>query len=100
MKYFRVEENAFEKGKTSILFNDDFYYWVGFIDGSYNVFLSRLYGLTYAEFLRYIRDNFNASLYGKGHKYISFNFNNKNDAIKLAKELEVRFDKMVKIYNR
>jgi hypothetical protein len=58
--------------------------------GSYAVLGARLFGLSYANYLRLCRDNYNATLTGKKSLYINMTFTNKDDAEKLAKELSRR----------
>ena len=46
---------------------------------SYNIISARVLGVTYAEFLRWARDNYNGIIKGKGNKYPLIVFDNKND---------------------
>ena len=59
--------------------------------GSYNVLPARILGISYAEFLRYARDKYGATIYGKGHKYPIVKFDNENDCNLLCKELLLRW---------
>ena len=59
-------------------------------NGSYAILGARLFGLTYANYLRLCRDHYNATLIGKKSKYINMTFANKDDADNLAKELSRR----------
>lgn len=57
--------------------------------GSYGVFEARVLGLSYAQSLEYIRDNFNGILKGK-QGYTHVYFKNKSDADKLSSFLNNR----------
>ena len=58
--------------------------------GSYAVFGARLFGLTYADYLRMCRDVYHAILVGKKRLYISVLFNTEEEARRLAEELNKR----------
>lgn len=74
-KYIYYEESPYEKGKYTIsLHYDEFPFPTG-TSGSYNVFLARIAGLSYADYLRMCRDEFGATLIGKkGYPVAYFNF--------------------------
>ena len=64
-------------------------------EGSYNVIAARLFGLSYPEYLRYVRENYNGVIMGKGgYSYIIFK--NSSDCDKLVKELNRRWDMVLK----
>lgn len=68
-KYIFYEENPYSKGKYIIsLHHDEFPFPTG-TSGSYNVFLARIAGLSYADYLRMCRDIFGAQIIGKNSKY-------------------------------
>ena len=51
-------------------FKEEFYKKMGCCSGSYNIIPSRLLGFSYPDYLRYMRDKFNATLKGKsGYSY-------------------------------
>ena len=61
------------------------------ICGSYNILAARVFGLSYADYLRMIRENYGATLKGK-EGYITYTFTVKENAIKLEKELNRRWN--------
>lgn len=89
--YFFAEESPCHKDMYLIMGKDIFYNFVGKIKGSYHVFQARAFGLTYASYLRMLRDNYNATIIGKGHKYPVAYFKNKEDISKIIAELNKRF---------
>lgn len=90
MRYFKVIEAPYDNNHFIISGTDAYYDYFKWTDGSYNVYHARIMGLTYASYLRMVRDNFGAKLRGKGHKYPSSFFEDKKDAEKLAKILDER----------
>lgn len=54
------------------------------IDSSWLILLARLFNLSYPNFLRFVRDKHNATLWGKDG-YISFYFKERKDAQFFAK---------------
>jgi hypothetical protein len=79
-----------------VAFNDIFYNNVGITRSSYNVFMARLFNLSYANFLKMARDIYGATLHGKYGGYITMTFKNTKDCDKLVKELNRRWDILVK----
>lgn len=67
------------KGVYRVKLLDNVYDTVGGITGSYNVLLSRLLGLTYADFFRYLIKNYDVEVKGRNSKYLSFVFKNEKD---------------------
>lgn len=61
------------------------------IRGSYNLLAARLFGLSYADYLRMVRDNYGAVLNGR-EGYIIFTIQDKTQAEKLVKELNRRWN--------
>ena len=59
--------------------------------GSWNVLPARILGISYPEYLRYARDKYNGTLYGKGQKYPIVKFDNQEDCRLLCKELLLRW---------
>ena len=92
---FKIEETLFNKGKYIIrpdfnklpLYNTD---------GSYAVIMSRVMGITYANYLRLCRDEYGAEIIGKGSLYPIPYFNEVNRAKELVKELDKRTIKLLK----
>lgn len=64
------------------------------ISGSWNVLPARILGISYADYLRYARDKYNGTLYGKNHKYPIVKFKNENDCKALCKELLLRWTRI------
>lgn len=63
-------------------------------EGSYGVFEARVLGLTFAQSLQYIRDNFNGIIRGReGYSHIYFK--TKKDAEKLATFLNERLKQIL-----
>jgi len=74
---FYVEDSMSYKGHKMIVTGaeiDDFI--GGPIDGSYNILFARIWGLSPADFLRFVRDKYKATLHGKDDGYITFTFTN------------------------
>ena len=88
MNYFIVELSPIHN-KYIILPNHTLLK-LGPTSGSYAVLGARLFGLTYANYLRMCRDVYHAVLVGKNHIYISVLFNTEAEAQKLATELNSR----------
>jgi hypothetical protein len=63
--------------------------WVIKTEGSYGVFAARVVGLSFAQYLQYIRDNYNGIIVGS-QGYSSIQFKNKTDAERCAKFLNER----------
>lgn len=95
-KYFTVIDAPYDAGHYIVSGTDSFYNYFGYTDSSYNVYQARIMGLTYASYLRMVRDNFGAKLRGKGHKYPSAYFGEKDKAEKLAKALDDRLCYLIK----
>lgn len=64
-KYIYYEESPYEKGKYTISLHHDKFPFPTGTSGSFNVFLARIAGLSYADYLRMCRDEFGATLIGK-----------------------------------
>lgn len=90
-------ESMISIGYYRIAFNQWFYEMISIpIETSYNVFLARIFSLTYAEFMRFARDNFNATLVGKHGGYITPIFKNKNDCDAFVQEINNRWKRIKK----
>lgn len=62
---------------------------------SFNIIAARVLGVTYAEFLRWARDNYNGTIIGKGYKYPYVVFYNKADCNKCCLFLTKRLNGLV-----
>lgn len=89
---FSVTESISYPTHRVISYNSEIYDFIKpAIQGSYHILAARLFGLTYAEYLRYVRDNYNATLHGKDKGYIWYSFKDIKDAHKLQKDLFVKW---------
>ena len=96
---FNAKETV-ENGIYIIGFNDEIYNKVLENNefkkiGSYNVVCARALGVTYAEFLRWARDNYNGTIVGKGHKYPYITFSDKSDCNKCCMFLNRRLSGLI-----
>ena len=79
MNYFKTEDKTSGEYKpvfTDALWNE---LGIGKMTSSWNVLFARLWGLQFPDFLRFVRQEFNATLCGKNSTYIYFYFSNKQD---------------------
>lgn len=65
---------------------------IGYTEGSFAVVASRLFGLSYPDYCRMVRDKYNGVLFGKVGKYFGICFADKKDAENLCKELKRRWN--------
>jgi len=77
--YFRTEEKSI--GEYSPVFTDTLWeeFGSGNMKSSWLVLYARIWGLQYANFLRFIRQEYNATLCGRNSTYIYFYFSDKKD---------------------
>lgn len=66
------------------------------IQGSFTVLYARIMGLSYPQFLRYVRDVHGARLSGKGHRYITIYFPTQESAKNFAEILDKRYKYIAK----
>lgn len=89
MKGFTITETSFAPNmwRVDFLGHD----LIGnILSGTYNAIAARLFGLTYPEYLRYVRENYNATIIGKkGYPFAAFK--NAGDCNRLVKELNDRW---------
>ena len=64
----------------------------GNMRSSWLVLYARLWGLTYAQFLRYVRQEYNATLCGRNSLYIHFFFYSKSDCERFISDCNSRFN--------
>lgn len=74
----------------------DFYETIGYTDSSYNVIIARLFGVSYAQMAEILARNYNASVRGRNSKYFTFIFYSKKDIEALCKELNERWNWLLK----
>ena len=96
MNYFYLEESPYQLGYNTIFIDEDKLH-IGPTSGSRNVFMARVLNLSWANFLRYCRDKYNATLIGKNCIYIVPYFPiNENGSKELCKELNKRMTQIFK----
>lgn len=79
MNYFKTEEKSIREYRpvfTDVLWNE---LGKGLMSSSWLVLYARVWGLSYPDFLRYIRQEYNATLCGRKSTYIHFYFADKKD---------------------
>lgn len=98
MTAFEVFEAPGESRYAATLTNAcffDFFKGVS-ITGTWIVLYARLFNLSYPEFLRMIRDKYNAILFGK-IGYIAFYFSKREDCAKFVKDANKKFKEWTNI---
>lgn len=75
-KYFYLEHSLVYQNKYVIRFDNYLFPYTTEIPDSYDVFISRLLNLSYANYLRYARDRLGAQLIGKNSRNITVLFDN------------------------
>ena len=98
-KYVYYEESLYNKGKYIISLHHEQFPFADGTSGSYNVFLARLAGLSYADFLRMCRDEFGAEIIGKDKLYPVAYFNFGEGLSALTKWLDTRAKYILYRYN-
>lgn len=89
VKCFEREESAAYPGKYIIRpIHDNFY--LERTEGSFNVICARLFGISYAQYLRMCRDCFGAEIIGKGSYYPVAYFPLSNELKALIDNLNAR----------
>lgn len=88
-RYFYVEESPYQPGKYTIRLNFDALPNMT-TTGSYNLLPARLLGLSYADYLRFCRDELGAEIIGKKSMYPVAYFPNKASAVGLVDNLNGR----------
>jgi hypothetical protein len=75
IKIFYRDESASHPGKYMIRVDAEKFF-LNYTEGSFNVIQARLFGLTYANYLRMCRDIYGAEIVGKnsGYPYAIFKF--------------------------
>lgn len=69
MRAFMVSEVCNE-GEYTVRLTDEMFSLMGCQSGSFNIVAARILGFSYPDYLRYVRDNHNATLKGKqGYSY-------------------------------
>lgn len=95
MKYYKVETSPIStKNEYVVMFKDNLFDIIPYIYGSAAVINARLLGLTYAQYLKWCRDVYNARLVGSKSLYVVPYYANKDDAAAVASELDRRLIKV------
>lgn len=94
MKPFTNTETIISATQRRVGFHDHQYIG-GIKTGSYNVIQARLFGLSFPDYLRFVRDKYHATLVGRAG-YTYFVFNNSADCDALVAELNKRWAKIKK----
>ena len=89
VKVFELEESAYQTGKYVIRFHPELFCCES-TEGSYALMAARLMGLSYANFCRFCRDNIQAEIIGKGHKYPVIYFKKNQESLMLVRLLNTR----------
>ena len=87
MKVLQKPNGRYTVDLSNIIFNEIHYP----IRSSYIILFPRLFYLSYADFLRMVRDLYNATLLGK-EGYMTFDFENRKDCDIFVKECNRRFE--------
>ena len=92
--FFYCEEFGSTK-RFCMRMHDDIYNTIGGIDrmGSFAIVPARVLGISYPNYLRYVREKYNATLMKNGN-FITYFFKDKKDGDKLALELSKRWNKV------
>jgi len=91
-KYFYLDTSSVYTNKYVIRMNHENFLFPTGTTGSYDVFISRLLNLTYAEYLRYARDRLGAELVGKKSKYVVAYFDRNETTLAFIKLLNKRME--------
>ena len=94
-KIFYMDESACQPGKFLVRVNLDAFN-LKYTEGSFNVICARVFGITYAEYLRMCRDCFGAEIIGKGAVYPIAYFKSSKEAKKLIDDLNARANEILR----
>jgi hypothetical protein len=88
-KCFEYEASPYQTGKYVIRpIYDNFH--LDSTNGSFNVICARLFGISYADYLRMCRDKYKAEIIGKGSLYPVAYFNLSQELFALIDQLNAR----------
>lgn len=89
---FSVTDSISYPNHKVISFNPEIYDYIKTqIKGSYNILPARLFGLSYAEYLRFVREKYGAILHGKDGGYLWYSFDDIKNAHRLQKDLFLKW---------
>lgn len=98
IKYFQAEESPYHPNKFIIKPTSHLYNLINRIEGSYHVYEARLFGLSYSQYLRMLRDKYGVTIIGKGQTYPVAYFLDLDKANEVITELNKRFRKIALRY--
>ena len=94
-RYFYLEYSPIYQDKMIIRFDNNFSLFTTETPGSYDIFISRLLNLSYANYLKYARDRLGAQLIGKNNRYITILFNNTPEVKAFVRLLNKRLEYII-----
>ena len=94
-RYFYLEYSPIYQDKIIIRFDNNFSLFTTETPGSYDIFISRLLNLSYANYLKYARDRLKAQLVRKNNRYITVLFNNTPEVKAFVKLLNKRLEYII-----
>lgn len=95
-EYFYLEESVNYPNRYLIRLHHDLFRFPSGISGSFNILIARVLGVSYPDYLRYVRENFGAELVGVGHKYVLPYFENSEKVRIFVNGLNKRMDTIYK----
>ncbi len=98
-KYYYIDESPMYPDKFLIKMNSDLFLFPTGTAGSYAVFISRVLGLSYPDYLRFARDVLGAEIIGKNHKYPIAFFDRSNELTQFVKMLNARMEMIMFDHN-
>lgn len=94
-QYFYLDESPMYKEKVLLRMNHDLFKFPKGTSGSYAVFVSRVLGLSYPDYLRFARDILGAEIIGRHKKYPICFFNKSLELDQFVKMLNKRMEKIM-----
>lgn len=94
-KYFFLDESPMYKEKLLLRMNHDMFNFPNGTRGSYAVFISRILGLSYPDYLRFARDVLGAEIIGKGNKYPICFFTRSQELDQFVKMINKQMEKIM-----
>lgn len=91
-KYFYLEESPYLPTYCMLYSNIDKMPFPNGTKGSYNLLPARVFGLDYADFLRFARDVLNAKIMGKNERYPRAYFRKTPEVLQMVKLLNKRME--------
>ena len=99
LKAFYLDTTPFYKNKYVIRVNPEVMNFPTGMSGSFNVFIARVAGLNYPDFLRYCRDELDAEIVGKNGYYLAAYFPNSKKVEDFVQLLNRRIEVIKKQIN-